>query len=56
MGKILNEKEAQTADNAFSNILTQEYNRCFPIRKNSENIVLKNMAYISLKGIDKDKE
>ena len=31
--KILNEREAQTAYNAFSNILTHEYNRCFPIRK-----------------------
>ena len=32
--RIMTEKEAQTAYNAFSNILTDEYNRCFPIRKN----------------------
>ena len=58
--KILNEKEAQTA--SFSNILTHEYNRCFPIRKNSkkycikkplltsalkESIKIKNTLYVS---------
>ena len=32
--KILNEREVQTAYNSFSNILTHEYNICFPIRKN----------------------
>ena len=60
--KILNEKEAQTAYNSFSNILTHEYNRCFPIRKNSkkycikkpwltsalkESIKIKNKLYVS---------
>ena len=38
--RILNEQNAQIAYNAFCNILAQEYDKCFPIKKHSQNIVL----------------
>ena len=40
--RILNEQNAQIAYNAFCNILAQEYDKCFPIKKHSKNIVLKS--------------
>ena len=60
--RILNEQNAQVAYNAFCNILTQEYDKCFPIKKHSkkycnkkpwltsalkESIKIKNKLYIS---------
>ena len=60
--RILNEQNAQIAYNAFCNILTQEYDKCFPIKKHSkkycikkpwltsalkESIKIKNKLYIS---------
>ena len=39
--RILNEQNAQIAYNAFCNIFTQEYDKCFPIKKHSKKYCIK---------------